>query len=163
MGRYIIMISNDNTTTETIAASQYNHSCILCGACQPSFSLDLGNEWCLPCSNKYLALLIPFTLAGLVLVSFIKLLHLTVSQGTINGLIFYANVIQANHYNIIFLPWRSTHILLSVFIAMAQSRFGFGDRFFQGTECLIQNMAPVCFSLLYLEHCRTHYSLKVQQ
>ena len=127
MGRYVIMISN----YETIAASQYNHSCILCGACQPGFSLDLGNEWCLPCSNKYLALLIPFTLAGLVLVSFIKLLDLTVSQDTINGLIFYANVIQANHYNIIFLPWRSTHILLSVFIAWLNLDLGLETGFFK--------------------------------
>ena len=124
---WVGMISNDNTTTGTIAASQYcpfhycnrvdcnvlltksdtqcnyNHSGILCGACQPGLSLALGSERCLPCSNKYLALLIPLTLAGPALVGFIKFLDLTVSQGTMNGLIFYANIIQANHY--IFLPW----------------------------------------------------------
>ena len=131
------MISNANTTIGTKATSQYcplnycnivkcnaslnnsdtqcsyNHSGILCGACQPGLSLALGSERCLPCYNKYLALLIPFKLAGPVLVGF-KLIDLTVSQGTMNGLIFYVNVIQANCY--IFLPRRSTHVL-SVFIA----------------------------------------------
>ena len=92
----------------------YNHRGILCGACQPGLSLALGSERCLTCSNKYLALLIPFTLAGPILVGLIKLLDLKVTQGTMNGLIFYANIIQANRY--IFLPWRSTHILF-VFIA----------------------------------------------
>ena len=114
---WVGMISNANTTAGTIAASQYcrlnycssvscnvslsksdtqcnyNHSGILCGACQPGLSLALGSEWCLPCSNKYLALLITFTLAGPLLVGFIKLLDLIVSQGTMNGLIFYCNVI----------------------------------------------------------------------
>ncbi len=41
-----------------------NHSGILCGGCQPGLSLALGSAQCLSCSNKYLALLIPFALAG---------------------------------------------------------------------------------------------------
>ena len=119
---WVGMTQDDSGTNGTIAASQYcplnycnkkdsnvtftkpdtqcnyNHSGILCGACQPGLSLALGSERCLPCSNKYLALLIPFTLAGSALVGFIKFLDITVSQGVLNGLIFYANIIQANHY-----------------------------------------------------------------
>ena len=152
---WVGMISNDNTTIGIIAASQYcplnycnsfdrnvsltksdtqcshNHSGILCGACQPGLSLTIGSERCLPCSNKYLALLIPFTLAGPVLVVFIKLLDLTVSQGTMNGLIFYVNVIQANRY--IFLPWSSTHVL-SVFIAWLNLDLGVETCFFKGLD-----------------------------
>ena len=149
---WVGMISNDNTTIGTIAASQYcplnycnsvncnvslsksdtqcsyNHSGILYGACQPGLSLALGSERCLPCSNKYLVLLIPFTLAGPVLVGFVKLLDLTVSQGTMNGLIFYVNVIQANRY--IFLPRRSTRVL-SVFIAWFNLDLGVETCFFK--------------------------------
>ena len=68
----------------------FNHSGILCGGCRPGLSLTLGTSQCLRCSNKYIALLIPFAIAGIVLVAFIKLLNLTVSEGTLNGLIFYA-------------------------------------------------------------------------
>ena len=46
----------------------FNHSGILCGACQPGLSLALGTSRCLKCSNKYLMLLFAFTAAGLALV-----------------------------------------------------------------------------------------------
>ena len=36
------------------------------------------------------------TLAGLLLVFFLMILNLTVSTGTINGLLFYANIIKAS-------------------------------------------------------------------
>ena len=150
---WVGMTQDDNGINGTVAASQYcplnycnkkdsnvtlinpdsqcnyNHSGILCGACQPGLSLALGSNRCLPCSNKFLALVIPFILAGPALVGFIKFLDLTVAHGTTNGLIFYANIIQANHY--IFLPWKSTHIL-SVFIAWINLDLGVETCFFKG-------------------------------
>ena len=120
----------------------YNHSGILCGACQPGLSLALGSERCLPCTNKYLTLLIPFTLAGPVLVGIIKFLDLTVSKGTTNGLIFYANVIQANHY--IFLPWRSTNVL-SIFIAWLNLDLGMDTCFFEGLNAYYKTWLQFIF------------------
>ena len=152
---WVGMIQGDNGTNGTLAASKYcplnycnrkdnnvtlakpdsqcnyNHSGILCGACQPDLSLILGSERCLPCSNKYIAFLIPFTLAGPVFVGLIKHLDLTVSQGTMNGLIFYANIIQVNQH--IFLPPRSTHIM-SVFIAWLNLDLGVETCFFNGLK-----------------------------
>ena len=162
------MLSNGNITTGIIAASQYcpfnycnsvdskvslakpdtqcsyNHSGILCGACQPGLSLALGSEQCLPCSNKYLALLIPFILAGPALVGFIKLLDLTISQGTMNGLIFYCNVIQTNQY--IFIPKRSTHIL-SLFIAWVNLDLGVETCFFKGLNAYYKTWLQFIFPL----------------
>ena len=43
------------TLTKPDSQCNYNHSGILCAACQPGLSLALGSERCLPCSNKYLA------------------------------------------------------------------------------------------------------------
>ena len=76
----------------------YNHSGVLCGGCQHGLSLALGSTQCLHCSNNYLALLLPFALAGIILVFFLKVLNLTISDGTLNGLILYANVVKANEY-----------------------------------------------------------------
>ena len=159
---------NNNGTNGTLAASQYcpinycnrqdinvtlvkpdsqcinNHSGILCGACQPGLSLALGSERCLPCSSKYLTLLIPFTLAGPVLVGLITLLDLTVSQGTINGLIFYANVIQAGQY--IFLPGRSTNILF-IFIAWFNLDLGIETCFFEGSDAYHKTWLQFVFPL----------------
>ena len=72
----------------------YHRSGILCGGCRANYSLALGSNRCLPgCTNIRFSLIIAFAAAGIALVFFIKILNLTVSQGTLNGLIFYANVI----------------------------------------------------------------------
>ena len=53
------------------------------------FSMSLGTNMCLSCKNSSTSGLITFfVIAGVFLVVFIKLFNLTVSQGTINGLIF---------------------------------------------------------------------------
>ena len=109
----------------------FNHSGILCGGCRPGLSLTLGTSQCLRCSNKYIALLIPFAIAGIVLVAFIKLLNLTVSEGTLNGLIFYANIIGANQAT--FFPSASTHCpVLTVFIAWLNLDLGIETCFIDG-------------------------------
>ena len=165
---WVGMIDNDNGTNGTLAASQYcplnycskaasnmtlsesdsqcryNHSGTLCGGCQPGLSLALGSAQCLPCSNDYLALLVPFTLAGPALVGFIKLLDITISQGTINGLVFYTNIIQANQD--IFLPWRSTHPL-TVFIAWLNLDFGVETCFFNGLDAYSKTWLQFVFPL----------------
>ena len=80
----------------------YNRSGVLCGQCYKGFSLMLGSNQCGQCTNDYIALIIPFALAGIALVAFVITLNLTVSVGTINGLIFYANVVKI--YEPIFFP-----------------------------------------------------------
>ena len=71
-----------------------NRSGLLCGQCAEGLSLMLGSNQCGQCTNNYLALIVPFAVAGIALVTFIITLNLTVSVGTINGLIFYANVVK---------------------------------------------------------------------
>ena len=113
----------------------FDHYGTLCGACKPNFSLALGGSQCLPnCSNKYLLLVIAFIIAGFVLVFFIKILNLTVSQGTINGLIFYANIIAANRS--IFFPAKHSNILsfLSVFISWLNLDLGIETCFIKGLD-----------------------------
>ena len=74
-----------------------NRSGILCGACSGELSLALGSSRCIQCSdNSYVALIIPILIGYVLLVFFIKILDLTVTKGTISGLIFYANVVWAN-------------------------------------------------------------------
>ena len=94
-----------NTSTIVHLDIQCNSSRtgVLCGKCQDGFSLAFGTSRCMPnsqCTNSYLALLIVFALAGIALVAFIMLCNLTVAVGTINGLIFYANIIITNRTNV---------------------------------------------------------------
>ena len=70
---------------------------LLCGKCEEGYSLTLGLEKCVKCSNTYLLLILPLAAAGLLLVALLFALNLTVAEGSINGLIFYANIIRMNH------------------------------------------------------------------
>ena len=107
----------------------FNHSGTLCGGCQPGLSLALGTNQCLHCSNTHLALLLPFSLAGVVLVCFIKVIDLTISQGTLNGLVFFANIVKANEY--LLLQEKQTN-LLAVFIAWLNLDLGVETCFING-------------------------------
>ena len=73
-----------------------NRAGILCGQCQSHLSIMLGSNRCGTCSNWYLFLLPVFALAGIVLVAVLMFLNLSVSVGTINGLLFYANMMKLN-------------------------------------------------------------------
>ena len=107
----------------------------LCGNCSEGYSLMLGSNKCTEnCSNKYLALLAFFAVAGILLVLFISALNVTVAQGTINGLIFYANVVWA--YNDIFFPRydNARFDFLKTFIAWINLDFGIEVCFFDGLD-----------------------------
>ena len=72
-----------------------NRTAMLCGACLQNNSLTLSSLKCSKCdSNNYLSLLLVFALAGVALIASLLFLHITVADGTINGLIFYANILD---------------------------------------------------------------------
>ena len=76
----------------------FYRSGILCGACQHNLSHVFGTSLCRECSNMWILLWVPvIALAGVALVVLLIVLNLTVSAGTINGLVFYANIVRANH------------------------------------------------------------------
>ena len=92
----------------------FNRNGTLCGQCQKNFSLAFGSLHCIPCDNNHAALILVFAVAGVVLIILIKLmflLRLTVSAGTLNSLLFYVNIIQANQQA--FLEQQSVSLLFS--------------------------------------------------
>ena len=123
---------------------RYNHSGILCGACQSGLSLALGSTQCIECSNTYLALLVPFALAGVVLVFFIKFLDLTIAQGFINGFIFYANIIKANENLLV--PDGPINPL-TLFISWLNLDLGIETCFFDGLNTFTKTLLQLVFPL----------------
>ena len=112
-----------------------NRTGILCGACMENFSLAIGSSRCIECHNDYnLSLLLVFAAGGVLLVFFILALNLTVTQGLINGLIFYANIVWA-YEEIVFpsVEAQNKNILfIQVFIAWINLDFGVETCFFTG-------------------------------
>lgn len=79
----------------------YNRHGILCGACKPGYSLSLGSSKCIECKESKLyggiiGFVILVAFGGILLVSVLLFLNITVAVGTINGVVLYANVISAN-------------------------------------------------------------------
>uniref|UniRef100_A0A1X7UE90 Right handed beta helix domain-containing protein n=1 Tax=Amphimedon queenslandica TaxID=400682 RepID=A0A1X7UE90_AMPQE len=110
-----------------------NRSGLLCGRCSEGLSLMLGSNNCGECTNDYLSLIIPFSLAGVVLVILLLVLNLTVTVGTINGLLFFANVIKINQP--LFYGTDSVPVL-SQFISWINLDLGIKTCFFAGmTTC----------------------------
>ena len=108
-----------------------NRSGILCGQCQSGLSLMLGSNQCTTCTNSYLSLIIVFIAAGVILVVFLLVTNLTVSMGTVNGLLFYANIVKLN--DTILFPNGSTPVLTQ-FIAWINLDLGIQTCLFDGLD-----------------------------
>ena len=103
------------------AQCAFNRTGLLCSTCKPPFNtLSLASSHCLTCTNNWPSVFIVTILAGglcgIALVVIILILNLTVAVGTLNGLVFYANIVASN--NIIYYRTGSQlNTVLSVFIA----------------------------------------------
>ena len=73
---------------------QFDRTGVLCGRCKEGLSIVFGTSQCKQCSNYYLFLLLFFILAGMAFIVFIFAFNFTVTDGSINGLIFYTNIVS---------------------------------------------------------------------
>ena len=130
----------------------YNRSGLLCGTCGENLSLALGSSRCLQCSNSYLSLLVAFAFAGIALVLLLLVLRLTVAAGTINGIVFYANIVAINssiffHPQITSVPTQLSANVLSVFIAWLNLDLGIETCFYNGMDAYVKSWLQFLFPL----------------
>ena len=165
------------TITDTVAQNldllypdeqcAFHRSGILCGACQSNFSHMLGTSKCKQCTTPWIALIVPLiAVAGVILVVGLMLLNLTVSTGTINGLIFYANILRANHA--VYFPHQASNSFLSIFIAWLNLDLGVEICFYNGLDAYSKTWLQFLFPL-YIWTIVTaiivacHYSTRVSR
>ena len=141
---YCIPPPNNFTIEQSDKQCNYNRTGLLCGQCQDGLSLTLGTSRCLQCSNYYLALLAAFAIAGLTLVIILFGCRLTVAKGTVNALIFYANIVHDNRT--LFFPTGSTNIL-TVFIAWLNLDLGIESCFYKGMDTYAQTWLQFVFPI----------------
>ena len=122
-----------------------NRSGTLCGTCKPGLSVSLGSSHCLHCPSHWSWLLavtvIVFSLSGIVLVAF---LNLTVAVGTLNAIIFYANIMAANRSAI----FSSSEVIISfasVFISWLNFDLGIDICFFDGMDMYVKTWLQLAF------------------
>ena len=129
-----IKITN-NTHLDDEAQCNNNRTGLLCGKCQPGLSMVLGGSQCRKCTSQ-LYLILPFAVAGLLLVFLLTVLNLTIAEGTLGGLVFYANMV---HYNHALLDSESSgHSplikTLNIFIAWLNLDLGISTCFYDGMD-----------------------------
>ena len=81
-------------TDDPAEACLGNRTGVSCGECKENYSMVFGSDTCYDhCTDVYLLTIPAYALAGLLLVVLLFALRITVATGTINGLIFYTNVL----------------------------------------------------------------------
>ena len=144
-----------------------NRQGLLCSQCPANYSLGLGTSACLPdCSSIYLLLILPFAIAGIVLVLFLIIVDLTVSKGCLNGIIFYANIVWLNKD--IYLP-PGTPVVFRVFIAWINLSLGIETCFYKGMDAYSKTWLRYVFPVylwgimlfMYLMSSRSYFFTKL--
>ena len=111
---------------------QFNRSGILCSQCPHPLSMVLGSSRCIKCTNVHILITIIVIVAGIALVVLLYALNLTVTNGTINGIIFYANIVSIN--DSVFLVNDNIFKPLRVFISFTNLDLGIETCFYNGMD-----------------------------
>ena len=95
IGGPTVNISTNSTHFSQDEQCAHNRSGILCGQCQPGLSIGLGPLTCINCTHnatfKLIAWSVAFPILGLLMVMVLLFMDLTITQGTMSELLFYAN------------------------------------------------------------------------
>ena len=111
---------------------RFSRTGILCSQCQHPLSMVFGSSRCMECTNVHILITVIIIVAGIVLVVSLYLLNLTVTKGTINGIIFYANIISIN--DSVFLVNDNVFKPLRVFISFLNLDLGIETCFYSGMD-----------------------------
>ena len=135
-----------NTEQGSDAQCNFNRTGTLCGRCLPGLSLSLGSSLCIQCPSIWPLLLVVILtaafLAGIFLVSALLFLNITVATGTINGIIFYANIVNANKST--FYPFERPNFV-TVFIAWLNLEVGIDTCFFEQMDTYWKMLLQLAF------------------
>ena len=101
----------------------------MCGQCKDGFSIQFGTTDCHKCSNFWLLTIIPYILAGLLLVICLFLLRLTISEGLLASVLFYAQLFSIN---LGLLVYSNETRFTTVFISLLNLELGFPLCFYEG-------------------------------
>ena len=64
----------------------------VCSECKPGYSVVFGTKQCMKCRNMWLLTILLYAVLGILLVLFLYITHFTIDQGTVVGIVLFANV-----------------------------------------------------------------------
>ena len=122
---------------------QFNRSGLLCGHCQQGLSTVFSSYYCQHCSSLYLLLVIPISIAGVIVIALLFYLNLTVTDGSINAFILYANIISIN--TPVFFPSINNFTPAYTFISLANLDLGIQTCFYNGMDDYAKMLLELAF------------------
>ena len=142
------IVINLNNAEGYEAQCASNRSGTLCGSCKQNFSVSLGSSSCLPCPTYWpgitVTIITAFMLSGVCLVALLLVLNITVATGTLNAIIFYANIMAANKSAIL----SSSKVRFSsILISWLNFDIGFDTCFFDGMDMYVKTWFQLAFPL----------------
>ena len=128
----------DTTTsfdmTELDSVCVYSKTGVLCGQCQTNLSVVFGITDCKRCSNIWLLTLIVYAISGVVIVTVLLTLHLTIAAGPLAGIILTCNIITVS--TIDYLQGNEFFLYaMKIFVSLMNLNLGF-------PLCLYDGMTP---------------------
>ena len=124
----------------------YRRSGVLCGRCQGNLSMTFGTSQCASCSNHFLLLIIVFIIMGVLLVVVVIISNFTVSNGALNVIVLYVNLIRIN-YTIFFQSRSAYSSILSIFIAWLNLDLGIEVCFYNGMDSYAKTWLQFVFPI----------------
>lgn len=125
-----------------------NRTGTLCGSCKPGFSLSLGSSLCLQCPDHWplllVAIIVAVVLSGIALVTALLVLNMTVAVGTLNAIIFYANIIASNRS--LLLPFSQSNFI-TVFVSWLNLELGIDVCFFHTMDAYAKTWLQLAFPI----------------
>lgn len=134
-----------NGTFDADEQCSSNRAGVLCGKCKHGFSLSSASSACIDCTDHpsvYLAVyIIGKLLFGIGLVFLLTLCNLTITSGTISGLLFYANIFQMNNY--VFVPYRFN--VLTIILSWVNLDFQLMQCLYNGLDSCVKSWLEFAF------------------
>ena len=143
---------NCKTDISSINMSSPNALCdfskvgILCGQCRRELSAVFGSEGCTVCSNMWLLTILAYLVIGIVVVSLLLILDITIAQGYLASIIVSANVISVSIIDFLQKDgWFVTGT--RVFVSLLNLNIGFPLCFYNGMTMTVKTGLQFAFPI----------------
>ena len=152
-GQYFILIDSSKQAKRNIC--RHHREGVLCSKCEEGYSVVFGSGQCKKCSNWWLLTLVIYTIAGPLLIYLLYTLKLTLTTGTLNGIIFYAQVANLGLLQLMLyigseIHYSSVGNFLSVFLSLLNLNLGFPLCLYDGMNNFSKTILNFAFPI-YLQ------------
>ncbi len=152
-GSESIELFNKSANPQTLSVCRDSRRGLLCGECDEGLSVVFGSGDCKKCSNSWLATIALYAVVGPVVIFLMFRFQLTLTGGTLNGIIFYAQMANVGVLQMLKLysernnPFAS---FLSIFLSLLNFDLGFPLCFYNGMNELWKTGLLLVFPLYLL-------------